>query len=330
MEDTNQFEFIIDQNANFARFIEILGEENRHGGKIMANYFLQKIGQLSSKEEGTILQAKKYFQKKRRNGTIWRKFLNTPIKDAEDALLWSSAENGLKEKFDTLFQNELPKLELWKQKLSEYTKTEQSKKMIELVNSFFSYKNKEKITVLLQISDNINVFRARTFPTIKNILLLEVSNESLDSIQKSFLAVMHEYSHNAMNSSLEILEKIDIEAEKIKKYNFLIPKGWTEKSILEESFVVAVAGPRLTSALGYYIYGENSEEVNKDVIPQEEFERGRAVRFIIRVVAMRISKFTYSYIKMGKQLDDELYKKMTNTWMQTLQEIDKIDKKTTA
>ena len=163
MEDTNQFEFVIDQNANFARFIEIFGEEDRHEGKIVANYFLKQLGQFSPKEEEAILQAKTYFQKERRNGTIWRRFLNISIKDAEDALLWSSVENGLKEKFDTLFQNELPKLELWKQKLLEYTETEQSKKMIELVNSFFNYKNKEKVTVLLQISDNTNVFRARTF-----------------------------------------------------------------------------------------------------------------------------------------------------------------------
>lgn len=323
----SNFEFVINEGANFARFIEIVGEENRHGGKIMANYFLKQLGQLSPTEESAISQAKMYFQKKRRNGTIWRKFLNIPIKDVEDLTLWSSAEDGLKKKFDTLFQNEIPKLELWKQKLSEYIETEQSKKIIALINSFFGYENKEKITVLLQISDNTNVFRARTFPMAKNILLLEVSNESLDHIQKSFLVLMHEYSHNAMNSSKEILERIDIEAERMKTHNFPIPKDWTEKTILEESFVVAVAGPRLTSALGYYIHGENSEEIEKDIVSQEEFERGRAMRFIIRIVAMRISKFTYNYIKIGKQIDDEFYEELTNTWIQTLQEIDTIDKK---
>lgn len=324
------FEFIIDEKANFARFIEIIGEEDRHGGKIMADYFLKQIGPLSPTEESAISQAKIYFQKKRRNGTIWRKFLNIPVKDEEDLALWSSAENGLKKKFNTLFQNEIPKLELWRQKLSEYIETEQSKKIVTLVNSFFGYNNKEKIIVLLQISDNTNIFRARTFPTEKNILLLEVSNESLDYIQKSFLVLMHEYSHNIMNSSKEILKRIDIEADKIKTYNFPIPKDWTEKSILEESLVVAVAGPRLTSALGYYIYGEDSKEVEMDVITQEEFERGRAMRFIIRIVAMRVSKFTYDYIKTGKRLDDIFYKKLTNTWIQTLQEIDKIDKKIAA
>lgn len=325
----SNFEFVINEGANFARFIEIVGEENRHGGKIMANYFLKQIGPLLPTEESAISQAKIYFQKKLRNGTIWRKFLDISIKDEEDLALWLSAENGLKKKFNTLFQNEIPKLELWRQKLSEYTETEQSKKIITLINSFFGYNNKEKITVLLQISDNTNIFRARTFPSIKNIFLLEVSNELIENIEKSFLALMHEYSHNAMNASKKIMEKINIEAEEIKKYNFPIPKGWTEKSILEESAVVAVAGPRLTSALGYYIYGENSKEVEKDIVSQEEFERGRAVRFIIRVVAMRISKFSYEYIRNGKTIDNNFYKELTNTWTQTLQEIDIIDKKTT-
>ena len=45
------FEFIIDKKANFARFIEIIGEEDRYGGKTMANYFLKQFEHLSPAEE---------------------------------------------------------------------------------------------------------------------------------------------------------------------------------------------------------------------------------------------------------------------------------------
>lgn len=336
------YNFEIDKEACFADFAQSLIRLNAYSfARNQFNHYFSIEKPLTNEEKKVLEKFKERLQKrndgfiwlwdkyvKKEEGAgffwLWNRYSGVKIENQKDALLWQNIHQVLDERFERIWIEELPKLTVWQQKLQQYSFTYLNNIIFYKIAIFFgvNINSWNKITTKLFFCYDKNFPFGSAKREFKNLFILNISNVSLEHINKVINVLAHETAHLIEYTSPLSEELLKNSYLRIIKPAGLKRKGPPWRHLFVEAVITSIAG----SGHSYnYVkhklfYDPNAPQENKStVFDYNKMPNNYAYQ--IRAAVAQIIDLTIEYLDKEKKIDQEYSDAIARAWQDLRQKM---------
>jgi len=308
-----KYNFQINKNLNFVYWVQSIIKWNWYFNKKECDYFNGIAGNFNSAEE-KILSSLKLILQKPENAYkwIWDRYSEKPISDKKEFDIWEKSKNILNDKFELIWQKELPKILEWKEKLEGYQFND-LEKFLKSIQNFFGVDFKKEIAVQLCLSYRNDLPGAHVKKGFKNLIVLNISNLDKKIIKEVIDTLIHETSHLIEYESNKN-QLLRDSYERIIKPKNLLQDNPSWYHLITESVITSIAGADF-SYVASKIF-PNQAITNEENLKEFDYQNNKTnYSYQIKSVAYRFRELIKEYLNNNKEMDRFFTDAVVKTWL---------------
>ncbi|KKU10889.1 MAG: hypothetical protein UX65_C0006G0018 [Parcubacteria group bacterium GW2011_GWB1_46_8] len=317
------FSFIIDRDVCFAYWVQSLIKWGWYFSRQKADFYLKFVGPLTQNEQDT-LEALKLILQKDKHGFLWlwARYAGEPIKDKTEESQWGAVQTAFKQKFEIVWDLELPLLESWKNLLQGVLPD--TRKFDQAFNKIFLFYSVIPFDAALEVkfashwnSDTPVAHVKQEYPSAILLALSRTKREKLATVVNT---ILHEACHKIDYQS-SISDKLIKDAwERIlSPLNIKLERDYKWKHLLKETVLYTMASGGVSHNYLERIAAERMGEIFKiEQKPLKENVKKDNYGELIALAASRIEPMVSQYLDTGKQMDSTLADAVAQVWGELL------------
>ena len=336
------YTFTIDKDTCFAYWAQSLIQWIWYSKSKDYEHYARTLGPFTMREKNALKRLKKLLQREDAGFLwLWNRYVGNEITDQKELLIWQHIQDTLKDKFEMVWREELPKLEIWRRDLNVYSFQELNAIFVGVAHFFDENTERNRnIIVKLLINDDEKSLHGHVKREFNNCIVLALSSLERRYRDMAISTLAHETIHlieyasplsnalfkdsyqrihrpalrgnlfsSVMKSMMEIFRRL--------LPSLLLMRGPKLHHLFIEAIITSMAGSSLIIAYVNQKVFHKPSVLPEGALQMVDYRKKDKKNYStqIKIVASRLVDLTKEYLNNDKKMDKTYSDAVVRAWL---------------